>query len=157
MANTEYSDIFDIFMNLIADYRLVILYADDAENDTDNFENYLLGWLKPAIVEFGDYCTQDLSLRDDSAKTFSIELTEKNITILAKLMVKYWLQKEVNDVLQMRNFVQDHDYKTHSNSQNLREKQSYLQTVKEECSQLLLDYAYRNNDWSSWASGEFGI
>lgn len=150
---TAYGEIFDSFMSSIDDYRLVELYT----SSTTDFENYLLGWLKKSIVEFSDYCTQDLSLRDDDAKLFDTTLTEKNVDVLARLMVKYWLTKEVNDVLQMRTKITDHDFKHYAESASLREKQSYLQTVKEECSQLLLDYAYKNNDWVSWAAGDFGL
>jgi hypothetical protein len=70
-------------------------------------------------------------------------------------MVKYWLSKMVQDVLQMNIFVQDHDFKTHAASSNLTAKMNYYNTKKEEISQLLVDYAYRKNDWSQWRNQIF--
>jgi len=70
--------------------------------------------------------------------------------ILAEIMVKYWLQKTVQDVLQMNTFVQDHDYKTHSSAQNLESKRQYYNMKCEEVSQMLVRYEYKYNDWTTW-------
>ena len=70
-------------------------------------------------------------------------------------MVKEWLSKEVKNLLQLRLHVQDVDFKTYSEAQNLTAKQNALTLLKEECSQLLIDNGYKNNSWSDWYSGNF--
>lgn len=99
-----------------------------------------------AIPDF-DICEQDLEDRTDVNYTFDIVLTTENKTILAQIMVKYWLSREVNDILQMRLKIQDKDFHTYSENQNLREKSAWLSKVKEEISQRLVDYGYKYFDW----------
>jgi len=133
----------------VTDYRLNHLF-DSSEED---FENYLTGFLEFAIADF-DICDQDLNY-DSATKTFSDTLTRENKTILATLMMKYWLEKLVNDITQMNLHITDRDFRVASESMNLREKVTYLNTVKETCSQMLLDYAYKHNDWEGWLDQDF--
>ena len=70
-------------------------------------------------------------------------------------MVKEWLSKEVKNILDMKAKIQDVDYKTYSEAQNITARQTMLTMFKEECSQLLIDYGYKNNVWSEWFSGNF--
>ena len=37
----------------------------------------------------------------------------------------------------------------------IKAKQDYLSAKKEEISQLLVDYDYKNNDWASWRNQTF--
>jgi hypothetical protein len=135
----------------VTDYRLTALY----NLSVPDFENYLEAWLKFAIFDF-NICDQDLTY-DDTTKIFTLDLFSYNKVILATLMTKYWLQKVVSDVTQMNLHVTDRDYKVASEAQNLREKVAYLNIMKEQCSQLLVDYGYRKNtDWSNWNNQIFG-
>ena len=147
--STSISEIFDLFMLTVNDYRLNHLF-DSSEED---FENYLSGFLEFAIVEFS-ICDQDLNY-DTITKTFSDTLTRENKVILATLMTKYWLTKLVNDITQLNLHITDRDFKVASESMNLREKSIYLNNVKETCSQMLIDYAYRHNDWTGWLEQDF--
>ena len=72
-------------------------------------------------------------------------------------MKKQWLDKQVDDVLQMNNFVQDRDYKTFSASQNMREKQNRLIQMREEVSQKLVEYGLGTTDWAAWLNQEFYV
>jgi hypothetical protein len=154
MAGTPYSDINDLMMSQLSDYRLIDIYSQDVLNDTTNLDTYLLGFMLLAIPEFSK-CSQDLSLRDDTTRLFTETLTDTNKKVLSKLMVKEWLQKEVKDILQMRLHVQDIDFKTFAEANNLTAKQSMLTMFKEECSQLLIDNYYENNSWADWYAGNF--
>jgi hypothetical protein len=145
---TPLSEIYDVFMSRITDYRLIDLF----NSSETNFENYLQAWLEYAIVDF-DVCNQDLNY-DNTTKLFPEVLTRQNKIILATLMAKYWLSKEVADVTQFRLHITDRDFKVASEGQNLREKSAYLITVKEDCSQMLNSYAYKNNDWSEWINNQ---
>lgn len=149
MAGTPLSSIFDIFMSNVNDYRLVNLYNQSQAD----FESYVQAFLVSAIGEF-DICNQSLVF-DDLTKLFTETLTTKNQLVLAELMAKYWLTREVSDVLQFRLHVQDRDFKTFAEANNLQQKLAYLDRQKETCSQLLVDYGYKNNDWNSWLQQSF--
>lgn len=142
---TSLSEVYDIFMMTVTDYRLIDLF----NSSQPDFENYLQAWLEYSINDFEDICDQDLNF-DDTTKEFPDTLSRENKIILAKLMMKYWLQKAVNDVTQFNLHVTDRDFKIASEAQNLREKVNYLNVVKEECSQLLQNYGYKRADWENW-------
>jgi len=141
---TPVSEVYDLFMQQITDYRLIELF-NTSESD---FENYLQAWLEFSIVDFY-VCDQDLNF-DDATKEFPVVLSRDNKVILATLMMKYWLQKCVNDVTQFNLHITDRDFKVASEAQNLREKVAALNVAKEQCSQLLNDYGYRKVEWSNW-------
>lgn len=149
MANTELAEVYDFFMMTVTDYRLTDLF----NTSLPDFENYLQAWLEYAIAEFS-ICDQDLEF-DDTTKEFPVELSRRNKVILATLMMKYWLQKSVNDITQFNLHVTDRDFRVASEAQNLREKSNYLNIVKEQCSQMLIDYGYTNNEWTEWFAQDF--
>lgn len=149
MANTSLSEVYDLFMATVTDYRLIDLF-NTSESD---FEDYLQPFLDYAIVDFS-VCDQSL-IYDDTSKLFNVVLTKENQIVLATLMMKYWLQKTVNDITQMNLHVTDRDFKVASEAMNLREKVTALNVVKEQCSQLLNDYSYRRVNWSDWYNQGF--
>jgi hypothetical protein len=147
---TTLSEVYDFFMMTVTDYRLIDLF----NTSVPDFENYLQAWLEYSIVDFS-VCDQDLDF-DDTTKEFPVVLTRDNKVVLATLMMKYWLQKAVNDVTQFNLHITDRDFKVASEAQNLREKSNHLNMIKEQCSQLLQDYAYNRNSWVDWYAQDFG-
>lgn len=147
---TELREIYDLALQQITDYRLIDLF----NTSQDDFETYMQAFLEFAIVEFSGVCSQSLSY-SDSTKVFGVTLTTENKVMLATLIVKYWLKKTVNDITQMNLHVTDRDFRIASEAQNLREKVAYLNVVKEECSQALQSYAYKNVDWTSWIAQDY--
>lgn len=153
---TTLSDVSDLFMSKVSDYRLVAIYQTSGSTALSSF---IEPWLLNSVVEF-DVCTPPLNYIPTSGSiegSFSEDLTLENKMILAELIVKNWLQKSIQDVLQMNNAIQDHDFKTFAQSSNLKAKQDYYNTVRENVSQLLVDYGYRHNDWSGWKSQEWNF
>jgi len=146
---TSLREVYDLFMQQITDYRLTDLF----ETSEDDFDTYLEAWLIFSINDFSQ-CDQSLAY-DEYAKEFCITLTAQNKVILSTLMMKYWLQKLVNDVTQMNLHITDRDFKIASEAQNLREKTTYLNIVKEKCSQMLQNYDYGNVEWDDWANQSF--
>ncbi len=146
---TAFTTIYDQFSMFVKDYRLTALY----NTSPSNYATYLSGWLIPAITDFKT-CRQSLAYASNS---FTETLTEENIKILALLMKKYWLKKEVNDITQMELHLQDRDFKTHSENANLKEKKDLYAQELEEVSQMLVDYGLSNDTmWTDWiTSGEF--
>jgi hypothetical protein len=150
---TTLSEVVDLFLTRVNDYRLTAIYTTSG---SFTLSTYVEPWLLDSIVEFS-VCNQSLNYVSSSGSTvegyFTEDLSLKNKIILSQIMVKYWLQKLVQDVLQMNNNVQDHDFKTFAQSSNLKAKQDYLNSKKEEISQILVDYGYDNNDWDNWKNG----
>jgi hypothetical protein len=149
---TTLDEINDLFMQLITDYRLNSLYTTSGSNV---FNTYLEPWLRFSINEFSPTCAETL-VYSTTTQTFSTTLSEDVILILSQIMVKWWLQKLVNDVLQVNLAITDRDFKHYSESQNLREKRDLLNQKKEEISQLLVDYSIKHNNWSNWNLQTFG-
>jgi hypothetical protein len=148
MAGTPLSEVCDNFMMITKDYRLITLY----NTSSTDFENYLEGFLVSAIKDFS-ICDQSVAY---ATGVFTETLTQRNISILAKMMKKYWLEKEVADITQMNLHITDRDYKTYSEAQNLTAKKSILILEREEISQLLVNYSLVTNvDWASWYAGTF--
>jgi hypothetical protein len=146
---TSFSTIYDQFMMFVTDYKLINLY----NSSVPNFETYLQGFLIPAITDFKN-CDQSLSYATSS---FTETLTEKNVKILALLMKRYWLTKEIDDIKQMNLHVTDKDFKIFAESNNMLAKQKRLVLEQEELSQVLVDYGLDVVDWSAWFNGVFYV
>ena len=145
---TTFSEVYDQFLMIVTDYNLITLY----NASVTDFETYLSGWLIPAITDFSS-CNQSLSY---SGTTFSLVLTEENIKILAMLMKKYWLEKQIADIRQMALHVQDKNFKTFAEANNLTAKLKLYTEQKEEVSQALVSYGLAdNNKWVNWLAGNF--
>lgn len=140
---TPYSEVFDLFLASIQDYRINRLY----EKSVEDMENYLMPFLIKAITNFRK-CKTDLEDRDDENRIFNQTLSTDEKVILSNLMMVEWLTKEVNDILQMRLYLQDTDFKTYSQANNLREKRELLTTMKEMVDKQIVQYSYDNFDWS---------
>ena len=145
---TTFSEVYDNFMMLIKDFRISSLYT----TSPSDFENYLSGFLISAIEDFR-FCNQSLA---NSGGIFTETLSQTNISLLAKLMKKRWLEREIADITQMSLHITDKaEFKTYSEAQNLREKQVVYNAEREEISQLLVEYSLNNVDWSSWFTGVY--
>lgn len=139
---TTINEVIDLFLMLVNDYKLKQIF------DLGNLEQYVEAWLRMAIVDFDRVRSEPL-VYDQSTKTFQQTLMDEDITILSQLMVKYWLMKEVNDVLAMENVLQDHDFTRHSEARNLEAKVNLLNRQIEDCKQLLVQYGYDHFVWEA--------
>ena len=149
---TSASEVIDLFSVLQSDYRLVNIYETSG---SVAFTTYQEPWLLLSINEFSPICDQVLSYSTDTQE-FTVTLTMENKLILAQLMVKYWLNKLIQDILQMNNNITDHDFKMFSQAQNLTAKKEYYSAKVEELNVLLTRYGYAHNDWTSWNDQLFG-
>ena len=150
---TSATEVFDLFLALINDWKLDSLYVTSG---SAALGVYVEPWLLFSISEFEDICDQSLTYDSTSgSQMFTETLTQRNINVLSQIMVKFWLQKTVQDILQMNLAIVDHDFKRFSEAQNLREKRELYNVKREEVSQMLQDYAYHRNSWSQWKNQIF--
>ena len=147
---TPYSDVYDLFLQRIKDWRLDSFY----NTDPTGFKTYLKGFLVLAVPYYEEVCQQSLA-RDDSAETFDEDLTDANKEILSMGMAIAWLEKSVQDVRQMELHIADKDFKTYSEAQNLRAKEERLEVLREQYSQRVTETAWYGYDMTNWLAGNF--
>ena len=140
---TSFTEVYDIFMGMQDDYRLINLFQSSPEN----FTTYLTGWMIPAVKDFLQVCDQDLSY-NLVTKRFNQTLTIENIVVLAQIIKKYWLNRTIDDITQMNAKIQDKDFTFYSEAQNYATKQARYVEMKEEISSILNRYAYSKE--STW-------
>lgn len=148
---TNISEIVDLFMMLQTDYRLKKIFSiGEAELNL-----YLEPWALMAMVILNNVKTESL-VYDTATQNFSTTLSVEDKVLLAQLMLRYWLEKEVNDVLAFTNVLHDHDFKQFSQAQNLDARRALLSLKIEETDKLLKQYSYSHNNWTAWADQSFG-
>ena len=150
---TSVSDIFDLFMTRVNDYQLTAIYNTSASTLNMHLEPYLLD----TIQEF-DICDQslDYTLTSGSVEGYFTEtLNNRNKYMLSRIMVKFWWAYQVRNLLQFSNLLQDSDFRTFSQAQNLQAKQQTYNTEREEVSQLLVDYGLKGIPWNEWKIQNF--
>lgn len=150
--STLYSDIYDLAMIEIRDYKLDKIYA----LSPTNFAIYMRGFLAKAIPKFMN-CVTDLSDRDDITMQFNNDLSDKEQDILSEWFVISWLSKEISDVTQFNMHLNDTDFKHYSEAQNLKEKTTHRDKLREMVKQDEVDYGLQNINWTDWASGNYGL
>jgi len=146
---TTLSDISDLFMTKISDYRLVAIYQTSGSMALNE---YVEPWLMESIIDF-NICIPPLVYTPTSGSVegyFDSSLNFENKFILAEFMTLHWMQKAIQDILQINNNITDHDFKMFSQAQNLKAKQDYFNVKREQISQRLTDYEYKYNDWANW-------
>lgn len=146
---TAFDSVYDQFLMIVKDFRLEELY----QTSEANFLTYLSGWLIPAITDFSPYCGQSLAY---TGTTFDETLTEENIKILARMMRIYWLEQEIENITQMSLHVQDKDFKTFAEANNLNAKRETLNGDLEKISQIIVDLRMRDDTlWTNFLNGNF--
>lgn len=132
---TRFDTIEDLALTVVSDYKIAKLY----NQDETAFKTYCDGFLISAIPNFTQ-CNQDLSY-DTEEREFTADLTIMEISILADFWAIQWLTKEVQDVTQINlKLSTSGGFETHSEAQNLKEKSSWLDRLRERVYQKITDY-----------------
>lgn len=138
---TSFDEIIDLALTLIDDYKLVKLY----NQSQPKFLMKCDAWLIAAIPEF-TRCFQSLAY-DASLRQFNNTLTNTEISILADLWILQWMKKETQDSKKINALLQSSgSFKSHSAAQNLKEKSSYLDGLREKVEQKMTAYQLQNID-----------
>ena len=151
---TPFSEIFDLFLVGVKDYKIDKLYSLGSAIGTPFF-SYLEGFLVRAIPNFTN-CVSDLDTVDNLTKTFDATLSSLEKNILADLMEYEWFKKEINDVTQFNLTLSDTDFKHFSEAQNLREKEDKADRAREKYEQKMTVYGLKHIPWVDWSNGIYG-
>lgn len=150
-TNTEFSEIYHIFLNSIQDYHLKNLFRENFELGEDLLETFLI----KAIAKFHN-CPKIEDV-DTASKEFNFTLSIKEKNILSELMVISWVEYNINDIVQMELNLNDNDFKHYSEEKNLKEKREYADKLREIASQDMTDYGLANTNFKQWAVGDYGL
>lgn len=134
---TAYTKIYESFLDKVEDYDLADMVEEDAEQ-------LMLGWLKQAVVKFGESCKKDLHEVDGDS--FVGDLDENEIDILSEGMIEAWLKPRRNNLELLKNGLNTKDFTTFSPA-NLLDKvnDTYLQAHANYLSRIK-EYSYIQND-----------
>ena len=136
---TPFDTIIDLALRLIDDYKLIKLY----NQSQTKFLAYCDGLLLAAVPNFFR-CNQNLDY-DATQRQFNNQLTSAEISILADLWILEWFKKETQDSRKINALLQSSgSFKSHSAAQNLKEKTSYLDGLREKVEQKMTNYQLQN-------------
>lgn len=132
---TPFDTIIDLALTLIDDYALINLHNQNQQKFLTVCDSYLIA----AIPNF-TRCKQRLSY-DATLRQFDNELTDLEISILADYWILAWFKKQTQDSKKFNALLQSSgSFKSHSAAQNLKEKNTYLNGLREKVSQKVTDY-----------------
>ena len=126
---------------VIEDYKLKKLF----DSSIDGFEKYCDGLLMVAIPQFYE-CLKSLRY-DEVARTFSEDLDEQEVSILANFFVITWWQRENNNAAQIAlKLKTSQSFQFNSEAQNFKEKQNVIDKLRQENARQINAYLAANLD-----------
>lgn len=141
---TPFNQIIDIGLIEIDDYKLQKLYA----LSEDEFNTYCDGFLVRAISDFTD-CRKPLDY-DVEKREILADLDYQEIDILADLFAISWWNREVQNSAQIALKMKTNAVQFNSEANNLKEKSTYLDKLREKVSQRMTEYQLKYVDEYDW-------
>lgn len=145
MANTTYSEVVELALHILHDYKLDGTIINE---DIDTLNKVFAPYIKFAAGELENFEIDfDIANRNDVNYTFNSALTDGQQLFVAKLMVIGYLSREVNDIMQMKLHLQTGDFKTFAERNNLEGKQELLNILEEDINYKITKRGYKGFDW----------
>lgn len=142
--NTTYSDVYELVLALLSSYKIDDIYIKDGE---DGIETFFMPYLRIASGELENKSGIVLSDRDDELRQFNSKLSDGRQLIIAKYIMIGYLSKETHDIMQMQLHLQDGDFKTYAEKNNLDGKLNALYMLKEEVGYDVKRSGYNGFNW----------
>lgn len=150
-----FTEIYDRALVTMQDYTLDKL----AETNYNAFLLFMKSLLKSGIPFF-NCCLNSLDYHDEAEieinengeevivinTYFDADLTTKEQSILAMVLVYEWFKRDVNDARQYRQKLNTRDFKAESSYQSLQKRSEYLDKMKEQICQEIQNYQVDNMD-----------
>jgi hypothetical protein len=151
---TLFSEVYDVFLMDIQDYRLDNLH----ETNITQFTLFLKGLLvtskdlfNSSFVDLSYTNATDANGVDDSY--FNETLTSKEISILAMYVTYRWMERECNDIRQFSLHMSTRDFKIASEANNLKQKVEWCDQLRERVNYEVIQYQNNNLDKIPFFSG----
>lgn len=143
--NTSYMDIIELVLALLKSYEIDGLFDTYGNNGVltilHPYFKFASGRLE---IQNSDINTS----RDDELLSFNNYLSDGSQLIFAQYILIGYLTKDTNDILQMRLHLQDGDFKTYAEKNNLSAKMNALNMLKEDVGWDVKKTGYNNrNVW----------
>ena len=133
--STSLETVFGKFLSQIDDIELSLI-------DDDDLEYFLLGLLENAIVEFKE-CKKDLTINLEEGY-IEADLTMEEIYILSLSMKLFWLSPKINREENLRQIMQDRDFKQLSNANMLKALLQLQDVTRRELQKFKQRYAFND-------------
>ena len=156
---TTFYNVIDRATYLWSDYRLDNLY----KRDESAYYGYMEGFLLNSIDMFSG-CLTDLSytettITEDDGEIITINvfdntLSSKEVYILALGIAISWMEKNLRDIEQMNLHLATREFKSYSESANLKTKQETLNRMMEDYDNKITEYQLMNLTKLSYFKGE---
>lgn len=142
--NTQYSEVIEIVLAIMESYEI----NDIEQYGEDLLEQFFLPYITIAAGELENrYSDIDLSKRNNTMSDFGCILTDGQKLIVAKYIVMGYLSRHTHDILQMRLHLQDGDFKTYAEKNNLDGKLNALYSLQESIDCDVKGRGYKNFEW----------
>lgn len=135
LVATSIDVIFDKFLSQIDDIELSLISDED-------MELLLIDLLENATVEFKE-CKKDLSVNLEEGCVMA-DLTLEEVYILALSMKLFWLSPKINREENLRQIMQDRDFKQLSNANMLKALLQLQQATRKELNRFRQRYSYND-------------
>lgn len=145
---TSFDSVIDMALIIIRDYKLDVLYQDDA----DSFNLVLQGYMLKGLPKFEVSCVDSLAYNLET-RTFERELSDVEIDIISDWTVIMWYTDQINDVLEFKEPLSDVDFKRLATGQNLKPRQAYLQELRRKAKQDATNYQFMHIDKLPYFNG----
>ena len=149
---TTTDEIYKMFTLSIKDYSLKDLFQNNINVAQDMMEMFL----KKAIGEFTN-CIKPLENVNFITGNFGCHLDYTEQKIIVKLMIYEWANRITNDITQMNWSLNDNDFKHFSEERNLAGKANYVNGLREQYSQDMINYGLSHTPYKDWAVGNYGL
>ena len=134
MQNTSYVEIIELVLSLASSYKIDDIYINGGE------ENLIAFFIPYFKIAFGE-------LENTSYIKFDSTISIGNQLIIAKYMLIGYLSKETYNIMQMQLHLQDGDFKTYAEKNNLDGKLNALYMLKEEVGYDVKKSDYKGYEW----------
>lgn len=139
---TDFEDIYDLAKVTMIDYKLDNL----AIKDYDAFLTYFRSLLTKGMCDF-DGCLTSLDYtKVDDKYYFNNDLSSKEKSILAKLIIKIWWEQGIQDVRVYQPHMSSKNFKQLQESQSLKQKSEYKDKLDEDLGRDIINYQLDNMD-----------
>ena len=133
--STSLETVFGKFLSQIDDIELGLI-------DDDDLEYFLVGLLENAIVEFKE-CKKDLTINLEEGY-IEADLTMEEIYILSLSMKLFWLSPKIHREENLRQIMQDRDFKQLSNANMLKALLQLQDVTRRELQKFKQRYAFND-------------
>ena len=133
--STSLDTVFGKFLSQIDDIELGLI-------DDSDLEYFLLGLLENAIVEFKE-CKKDLTINIEEG-CIEADLTMEEIYILSLSMKLFWLSPKIHREENLRQIMQDRDFKQLSNANMLKALLQLQDVTRRELQKFKKRYAFND-------------